>query len=90
MDITEIVVRQLQMDEELKRLYNQLGKIYKMAFPINIVVTPTGVEKIYSAKVNELIEKTHQEIDFRKKQIISFYKNKFKQNDKQINNSFRI
>ena len=53
MDITEIVVRQLQMDEELKRLYNQLGKIYKMAFPINIVVTPTGVEKIYSAKVKD-------------------------------------
>jgi hypothetical protein len=81
MNITEIVVRELHIDKELERLYNQLGEIHKMAFPINIVATPTGVEKTYSSEINELIEKTHQEIDFRKKQIISFYKNNFKQND---------
>ena len=71
--LSPVVVEALQNDKHLKELYKRLGEIHSKAFPIVVQVSPTVFKASYGDEFNELIEKIHQEINFRQEQIVSFY-----------------
>lgn len=71
--LSPVVVEALQSDAYLNELYKRLAEIHSKAFPIVVQVSPTKFKASYSDKVNELIGKVHQEINFRQEQILSFY-----------------
>jgi len=68
-----VVVETLQNDEHLKELYKKLGEIHSTAFPIVVQVSPTEFKASYSDEFNKIVVMIHQEINFRQKQILSFY-----------------
>ena len=71
--LSPVVVEVLQNDTHLKELYKRLGEIHSKEFPIVVQVSPNEFKASYSDEVNELIDKLHQEINFRQEQILSFY-----------------
>lgn len=71
--LSPVVVEALQSDTHLKGLYKRLLKIHSKAFPIVVQVSPAEFKASYSDEVNDLLSKVHQEINFRKEQILSFY-----------------